>query len=192
MRTGLVAAVLGVILAFPVNSQTAALKWTDSAEYDLYARIASESIADEKLKLLLEWRRLYPASELTPFRQALFLFTYDAAGLGDEAFAVASEMLQRDPSNVSAKYMLCSWAPHLKASPEGAAGLVKKTATELLAQLDQIAPAPSRRREMNSLFDSIETGKLARTELVSTPALKERRAKLEQVVQQALSWANAR
>ena len=67
-----------------------------------------------------------------------------------------------------AKYLLCSWAPRLKAPPEGAAGLVKKTATEVLAELDRIVPASETRREMGSLFDSIETGKPART--VQVPA----------------------
>ena len=190
MRTGLVAAVFCVILAFPVHCQTTAPKWTDSAEYNLYARMMSESNASEKVKLLLEWRRLYPASELAQARLSLLLSAYHSAGLGDEAFAAASELLQSDPSNAMAKYLLCSWAPRLKAPPEGAAGLVKKTATEVLAQLDQIVPASETRREVGSLFDGIETGKPART--VQVPARQEPRAKAEQAARQALDWANAR
>jgi hypothetical protein len=192
MRTSLVAAVLCVILAFPGGCQTAAKKWTDNAEFDLYARIASESNAREKLKLLLEWRRLYPTSDLTLVRQSLLLSAYDSAGLGDEAFAVASELLEADPSNVMAQYLLCSWAPRLKAPPEGAARLVKKTATEVLARLDQILPASDTRREMSSFLDGIETGKPARTKQVSPPERKEQRARVEQVARQALNWANAR
>jgi len=192
MRTSLVAAVLCIILAFPGSCQTPAKNWKDSAEYDLYRRIASESSVGEKLKLLLEWRRMYPASDYTLERQSLFLRTYDSAGQGDEAFAAASELLQRDPSDVTAMLLLCYWAPRLKAPPEGAAGLVKKTATEVLARLDQIIPTSYTRREMGSLFDSIETGKPARTEQVSPPARKEQRARVEQDARQALNWANAR
>ncbi len=192
MRTGLMAAVFCVILAFPAHCQTTAPKWTDSAEYNLYARIMSESNASEKVKLLLEWRKLYPASELAQARLSLLPSAYDSAGLGDEAFAAASELLQSDPSNAMAKFLLCSWAPRLKAPPEGAAGLVKKTATEVLAHLDQFVPASETRREMGSLFDGIETGRPTRTVQVPAPAQKEQRAKVEQVARQALDWANAR
>jgi hypothetical protein len=192
MRTSLVVAVLFVILAFPATCRTATPKWTDSAEYDLYARIAKESNASETVKLLLEWRRLYPASELAQVPLSLLLSAYDSAGLGDEAFAAAGELLQSNPSSVTAKYLLCSWAPRLKAPPQGAAVLVKRTATELLAGLDQIVPASDTRREMNSLFDSVETGKPARTVQVSPPSRKGQRAKVEQVARQALEWANAR
>ena len=192
MRTSLVAAVLCIILTFPGTCQTTAKNWKDRAEYDLAARIAKESNASEKLKLLLEWRTLYPTSDFTRERQSLFLQTYDSAGQGDEAFATASELLQSDPSNLMAKYLLCSWAPRLKAPPEGAARLVKKTASEVLAQLDQILPASDTRREMDSFFDNIETDKPARTEQVSPPDRKQQRAKVEQVARQALNWANAR
>ena len=138
MRNSLLAAVFCVILAFPANCQTAERKWKDSAEFDLYARIASESNASEKLKLLLEWRGSYPASDFAQIRQIMLLQTHDFAGQGDEAFATASESLQSDPTNVMAQYLLCYWAPRLKAPFEGAPGLVRKTATELLAGLDQI------------------------------------------------------
>ena len=134
MRTSLAVTVLCLILTFPVTCQTTAPRWTDIAEYNLYARMLKESNASEKVKLLLEWRRLYPASELAQTRQRLLVSAYDSAGLGDEAFAAASELLQSDPSSVTAMYLLCFWAPHLKAPPEGAARLVKKTATEVLAQ----------------------------------------------------------
>ena len=188
MRTSLMAAVLGIILAFPGTGQTAPKNWKNRAEYDLYARIASESSVSEKLKMLVEWRRSYPASDFTRERQFLFLRTYDAAGKGDEAFAAASELLQSDPSDLTAMLLLCSWAPRLKAPPEGSAGLVKKAATELLARLDQA----STRREMGSFFDGIETGQPARTEQVSSQARKEQRAKAEQAARQALEWAKAR
>ena len=192
MRTSLVAAVLCIILAVPGSCQTAAKSWKDRAEFDLYGRVASESNASEKLKLLLEWRRLYPASDFTRERQSLFLRTYDSAGQGDEAFAAASELLQSDPSDVTAMLLLCYWAPRLKAPSEGAAGLVKRVATELLARLDQILPTSSARREMGSFFDNIETGKLARSEQVPSQVRKEQRAKAEHVARQALDWVNAR
>ncbi len=190
MRTSLVAAVLGIILAFPGTGQTSPKNWKNRAEYDLYARIASESSASEKLKLLLEWRRLYPASDFSRERQSLFLRTYDAAGQGDEAFAAASELLQTDPSDLTAMLLLCSWAPRLKAPPEAAVGLVKKVATELLARLDQDLPAAFTRREVGSFFDGIETGKAARTQQVPNQGRKEQRANAEQVARKALDWAN--
>ncbi len=109
------AAVLCSILALPGSCQTAANNWKDSTEFDLYDRIFRESNANEKLKLLLEWRRLYPASDYARERQALFLRTYDSAGQGDEAFAAASELLQSDPPDVTAMLLLCYWAPRLKA-----------------------------------------------------------------------------
>ena len=192
MRIGLVAAVLCIILAFPSAGQTSPRNWKDRGEYDLANRITSESNPDEQLKLLLEWRRLYPASDFTRERQLLFLQTYDSAGRGDEAFAAAGELLQRDPSNGTAMLLLCSWAPRLKGPPEGAAALVKKAATELLARLDQDWPTSSARREMGSFFDSLETGKPARTEQVSNQAQKEQRAKAELAARQALEWAKAR
>jgi hypothetical protein len=192
MRTSLMAAVVCVILAFPGSCQTPAKNWKDRAEYDLYRRIASESSVGEKMKLLLEWRRMYPASDFTLVRQSLFLRAYDSAGQGDEAFAAASELLQRDPSDVTAMLLLCYWAPRLKAPPEGAAGLVKKAATGVLAQLDQVLPTSFARRDMGSFFDSLETGKPPRTEQVSSEARKEQRAKAEQVARQALDRANGR
>ncbi len=192
MRTSLVAAVLCTILVLPSSCQTMAKSWKDRAEFDLYERISRESNVSEKLKLLLEWRRMYPASDFTRERQSLFLRTYDSAGQGDEAVAAASELLQSDPSDVTAMLLLCYWAPRLKAPPEGAAGLVKKAATQVLARLDQDFPMSSTRREIGSFFDSIESGKPARTEQVSNQARKQQRAKAEQVARQALDWANAR
>jgi hypothetical protein len=81
MRTSLMAAVLCVILAFAVNCQTATPKFTDKAECDLYVRIGNESSANEKVKLLLEWRKLYPSSELAQVRLSLLLSACHSAGL---------------------------------------------------------------------------------------------------------------
>ena len=192
MRIGLVAVVLCIILAFPSAGQTSPRTWKDRSEYDLANRITSESNPDEQLKLLLEWRRLYPASDFTRERQLLFLRTYDAAGQGDEAFAAASDLLQTDPSDLTAMLLLCAWAPRLKAPPEGAAALVKKTATDLLNRLDEVLPAFQKRREMGSFFDGIETGKAARTQQVPNQDRKEQRAKAELAARQALEWAKAR
>jgi TonB family protein len=57
-------------------------KWKDKAEYDLYSGIVKEPNASEKLKLLLEWQRLYPGSEFTRERQSMLLRVYDSAGQG--------------------------------------------------------------------------------------------------------------
>ena len=192
MRANLMAAVLCIILAFPGGCQTPQKNWKDRSEYDLANRITSESNPDEQLKLLLEWRRLYPASDFTRERQLLFLRTYDAVGQGDEAFAAASELLKTDPSDPTTMLLRCSWAPRLQAPPEGAAALVKRAATELLARLDQDWPTSSARREMGSFFDSLETGKPARTRQAPNQDRTEQRAKAELAARQALEWAKAR
>jgi hypothetical protein len=190
MRTGFLTFVVCSILVFPGFCQTATRAWKDRAEYKLYAQIDSETDVSTKLNLLLEWRRLYRASDFAPERQRLFLLAYDSKGRGDEAFAAASELLQSNPDEPNAMLLLCYWAPHLKAPPVGAAGLVKKVATQVLARLDQFIPERAARRDLGSLFDSIESGKPVATEQASGQARKEQRAKVELVARQALDWAN--
>ena len=159
--------------------------WKDRAEYDLYDRIARESTGGEKLKLLSEWKRLYPNSDFQRQRLTLFVSAHDAAGQPEETFAAAKELLESDPANLTALRALCKWAPQLKDPPAGTAGFVRKSAEALLARL----PEEPTRRNLNSLLDGMETGKPARTERVSDPDRKEQRAELEQIARKALAWA---
>jgi len=190
MRSGLIAAVLTAAIAVPIWCQAPAKSWKDRAEFDLCDRITREPDPGEKLKLLLDWRRLYPATDFARERQSMFLRAYDEAGQGDQAFEAARELLETDSSNLMAMLVLCRWAPTLKKPPEGAAGLVKKAAAELLTRLDQALSTT--RREMTSFFEGIDTGQPARTEQVPDKARPEQRARAEQVARQALEWASAR
>jgi len=192
MRTCLVVAILGMILTLPGICQTPQKNWKDRAEFDLASRSTSESNPEEQLKLLLEWRRTYPESDFTRERQSLFLRAYDAAGMGDEVFSTASEMLRSDPSDGTAMLMLCSWAPRLKAPPDGTAALVRKVAADLLNRLDEVFPASRTRREMGSFLDSIETGQPARTRQSPDAARQEQRDKAEAAARQSLEWAKGR
>ncbi len=74
-------------------------KWKDRAEYDLYSGIVKESNASEKLKLLLEWRRLYPGSEFTRERESMLLRFMTPRGRGSagpaKAFSLAAECTGR-------------------------------------------------------------------------------------------------
>ncbi len=181
-----------LLLAVCGYSQTTTKNWTDKAEFDLAQRVQQAPTADEKVKLLLEWKALYPKSDMSGLRLVLLVQAYDRQGRPEETFAAARELLNSDPGNLSGLHAVCKWAPRLENPSADAAGFVKKAATELLSRLDEVLPEQTTRRNLNSLWDSVETGKPARTEKTPDQRRMEQRAEVEQIARQALAWADKR
>jgi hypothetical protein len=182
---------LACLLVVISGSDQTAKNWKDRAEYGLYEKVASEYNNGEKLKLLLEWKRLYPDSDFRQERLTLLVLAYENEGRAEAAFAAARELLGGEPGNLLALRALCQSAPQLKDPPAEAAGIVKKAATELLSRLDESFPEQTTRRNLNSMFDSVETAKPARTEQIPNPNRKDQRAEVERIARQALAWANS-
>jgi hypothetical protein len=129
-------AVAWVMISLPARSQSQPAKnWKDRAEYDLYNAIVKEQNSNERLALLNSWKEKYPVSDYAPERRQIYVTSYSALNQPDKVIA-AEEVLQTDPKNFSALYLMALNVQRLpKASPDQLASGEKAT-NALISNLD--------------------------------------------------------
>jgi len=83
-----------------------ARNWKDRAEYDLYNAIVNEQDPSKRLALLNSWKEKYTKSDYAPERLQIDLTTCSALNQPDKVIATGNEVLQTDPKNLTALYLI--------------------------------------------------------------------------------------
>ena len=141
-----VAAVAGVsVVCLPCRGQQtgqaqagqpAQKNMKDRAEYDLYNAIIKEQDAGKRLALLNSWKEKYPNSDYAPERLQFYLTTYSALNQPDKVIATGNEVLQTNPKDLTALYLITLNVQRLpKPGPDDFAS-GEKAANGLLSNLD--------------------------------------------------------
>jgi tetratricopeptide (TPR) repeat protein len=116
--------------------QPAQKNWKDRAEYDLYNAIIKETDPNKKVSLLNSWKEKYPTSEYADARLQIYLTTYTALNQPDKVLATGNEVLQSDPKNLTALYLMAQNVMALpKPGPDDLAS-GEKAANGLISNLD--------------------------------------------------------
>ena len=114
----------------------AAKNWKDRAEYDLYNAIVNEQDPSKRLALLSSWKEKYSNSDYVTERLQICLTTYSALNQPDKVIVTGNEVLQTDPKNLTALYLITLNVQRLpKPSPDGLAS-GEKAANGLISNLD--------------------------------------------------------
>jgi tetratricopeptide (TPR) repeat protein len=111
----------------------AAANWTDRKEYDLVLSISAETLTQERLGLLDQWKSKYPKSEFGQIRLELYLSTYQALRDSRHMLSVAGEMLAAQPDSPVGAYWFTLLLPEDKAASPEQLALGEKASRQLLA-----------------------------------------------------------
>jgi len=115
--------------------------WKDRAEYDIYNAIVKEQDANKRLTLLNTWKEKYPASDYAPERLQVYLTTYNALNQPDKVIAAGNEVLQQDPKNLTALYLITMNTPRLTKPGLDDLGSGEKAGNGLISNLDMFFAA---------------------------------------------------
>ncbi len=113
-----------------------AQNWKDRAEYDLYNAIVKEQDANKRLALLNTWKEKYPTSEFAPQRLQIYLTTYTALNQPDKVIATGNEVLQTNPKDLTALYLIALNVQRLPKPGADDLASGEKAANGLIANLD--------------------------------------------------------
>lgn len=126
-------AVLGVQAAF---GQAAQKTWKDG-EYDLANPALSDQNAQTRLPKLDAWKAKFPATDFEAERKQTYLATYQALNKPAEVFAIAKEMLAKDPDNLAALTALVIFIYRFTPPSVADMATADQAATSLLTNADK-------------------------------------------------------
>jgi tetratricopeptide (TPR) repeat protein len=148
--------------------QPAQKNWKDRPEYDLFNAIVKEQDPIKKLALLTSWKEKYPASDYADARLQIYLQTYSALNQPTKVFETGNEVLQANPKDLTALYLMALNALRLtKPSPDDLSS-GEKAANGLLSNLDSFfdpSKKPATTNDAAWAQAKIQTETLAHTTL---------------------------
>jgi hypothetical protein len=102
-----------LVLALAVSG-FAQKQWANKEEYDLYDRISMETEVIQQIVLLREWESRYPDTDFKQERNLLLVAGYRKLGKSHDAFTLATQLLDIDPFDAAALYLMVTVAPTLE------------------------------------------------------------------------------
>jgi tetratricopeptide (TPR) repeat protein len=191
-------AVAWVMISLPAQSQSQpaqgglpAKNWKDRAEYDLYNAIVKEQGSNERLALLNSWKEKYPVSDYAPERLQIYVTSYSALNQPDKVIVAGDQVLQTDPKNLTALYLMALNVQRLpKPSPDELAS-GEKAVNGLISNLDAFFAAdkkPAGTRDADWATAKKEAEVLAHTSLGWISLQKKDNDAAEREVVKVLQW----
>lgn len=104
----------------------------DAREYELATQSATLPDPSERLKSLAAWRSEYPETALEPQRRRLQMQALQAAGKAAESIAAAEGVLELEPDDFAAQYLIASLTPAVAAKDPAAVDKGRRAAQALL------------------------------------------------------------
>ncbi len=159
---------VGALGLVPLHAQQAQKQWKDNAEYDLFDSISKEKDVNKRLALLDTWKQKYPASDYNPERLQALMATYQEMNQPDKVLETGSEVLQTDPKNLQALYLMTLNVQRLAKPTPGQLAAVEQAGNGLLANLDVFFAAdkkPAATSEADWKKARTDTEALAQTSL---------------------------
>jgi len=105
---------------------------SDAREYELATQAAAAPDPEARLKSLAAWRSEYPETALEPQRRRLEMQARQLAGQPEESVSAAERVLELEPDDFAAQYLIASLAPAVAAKDPAAVDKGRRAARALL------------------------------------------------------------